>query len=140
MPAVLFAAMLMALPMATPAEETSSLHVIARFSEAGLLIVRLVHEKNFADRDRFFREKRLPVQSGKTEVLLRFDDLPAGTYALRVFIDQDDDGRLGRGLFGPSEPWALSWNGPRENSIPRFKDVSFPVVPGINRIELEVAR
>jgi uncharacterized protein (DUF2141 family) len=56
---------------------------------------------------------------------------------VRAFIDQDGDGRLGRGLFGPTEPWALSWKERRTRAIPRFTDVEFRVGPGISDIEME---
>jgi len=38
-----------------------------------------------------------------------FRDLPNGTYGIKCFQDLNGNGKLDRGLFGPSEPWALSW-------------------------------
>lgn len=53
-----------------------------------------------------------------------FLNIPEGTYGLRCFQDLNGNGFLDKGLFGPSEPWALSWR-EKKKFPPRFKDISF---------------
>lgn len=48
--------------------------------------------------------------NGET-LTLTFDDLPVGTYALRMFHDVDGNGELNTNVFGiPTEPYAFSNN------------------------------
>ena len=49
----------------------------------------------------------LPIQDG--QAVARFDDVPAGPFAVSVFHDEDGDRELDTGVFGiPSEPYGFS--------------------------------
>ena len=61
---------------------------------------------------------------GTTTVL--FENLPAGTYALAVFHDENKDGKLNTNLLGiPKEPYGFSNNARPAFSAPGFKEASF---------------
>ena len=45
--------------------------------------------------------------------------------------------KLDRGLFGPSEPWGMSWQGEPKKGIPRFSDIAFYVDRNIENILID---
>jgi uncharacterized protein (DUF2141 family) len=64
-----------------------------------------------------------PVVGATTVV---FENLPSGTYALAVFHDENNDGKLNTNLVGiPKEPYGFSNNARPSFSAPSFKEASF---------------
>ncbi|MBN1533840.1 MAG: DUF2141 domain-containing protein [Spirochaetes bacterium] len=57
----------------------------------------------------------------------RFREVAKGVYGIRCFQDINGNGRLDKGMFGPSEPWGLSWNQHRTSRWPSFRNFSFTV-------------
>lgn len=54
-------------------------------------------------------------------VTVNFPDIPPGEYAIKVFQDENDDGKLNRNLFGiPTEPYGISNNVRARFSLPPF--------------------
>lgn len=51
-------------------------------------------------------ETRAEIRDG--QATLRFPSVVAGRYAVVVFHDRNDNGRIDHGLFGPSEPLGFS--------------------------------
>jgi uncharacterized protein (DUF2141 family) len=47
-----------------------------------------------------------PIENGFAE--FRFSQLPTGSYAVVVFHDENDNGKIDHGLLGPSEPLGFS--------------------------------
>ncbi len=111
-------------------------------SEPGKLRVDLVNEETFGDPDRPLRRQEIIIKKEELSqhMAITFQGIKPGRYALRAFIDRNADGRLNRGLFGPTEPWALSWAALPKHGIPRFKDVAFHVVNGITNIQMELRK
>jgi uncharacterized protein (DUF2141 family) len=66
----------------------------------------------------------LVLQVNSKRIRYEFSNIPKGTYGIRCFQDLNGNGKLDKGLFGPSEPWALSWRDDKRFP-PRFKDISF---------------
>lgn len=64
---------------------------------------------------------------------LQWADLPYGTYALAVYHDINDNGKLDTNVFGiPTEPYAFSNNPDVKWRRPRYGEVSFQMEsPGI---------
>ena len=54
-----------------------------------------------------------------------FSNVKKGTYGIRCFQDLNGNGKLDKGLFGPSEPWGLSWNERRTSNWPSFNNFYF---------------
>ncbi len=70
--------------------------------------------------------KTLLVYPSSENIAFKFENIPEGEYAVRIFQDSDGNKKLNRGLFGPTEPWALSWKeGVNTKKIPNFSDISF---------------
>ncbi len=64
------------------------------------------------------------VANGEAECV--FARLPAGTWAVSVFHDEDDDGALATNLFGiPREPWGSSRDAKGTFGPPAFRDAQF---------------
>ena len=57
-----------------------------------------------------------------------FKNIPVGNYAIAVFQDVNNDGKLNKNLFGaPSEPYGFSENQYGIFGPPDFEDVSFHI-------------
>jgi uncharacterized protein (DUF2141 family) len=54
------------------------------------------------------------------------------------FYDEDRNGVLNKGLFGPSEPWGMSFNGKKVLKWPKFSNISFKVTNDISNILIVV--
>ncbi len=67
------------------------------------------------------------------EMLLIFKNLPEGEYALAIFQDINDDGKLNRKKFGiPAEPFAFSNDALRKFGPPYFEQAKFMINKGRN--------
>ena len=78
------------------------------------------------------------INTGKVILNYEFPNLPGGVYAIRCFQDVNMNGKLDRGIFGPTEPWAMSWMG-EKSFPPRFEDISFQL-RGDKRIDLVLSK
>jgi len=93
-------------------------------------------------------KKHLDIpQSGLDTILLKicsnsvkyeFRGIPEGTYGIRCFQDLNGNGKLDRGMFGPSEPWAMSWK-EKIRFPPRFEDISF-TLQGDKQLDLKLTK
>ena len=83
-------------------------------------------------------QRLAPIEAGA--VTLRFSDLLAGSYAVVVFHDLNDNLAIDHGLFGPSEPlgfsggFALSWLSGR----PDFARLQFDFKPPVQTLTVRV--
>jgi hypothetical protein len=122
--------------------EPYSLELDCLVQEPCTLVVYVVDEDSFKRPRCGLREARLVLGKGELasgRVGLSFS-LPAGIYGIRAFIDTNGNGTLDRGPFGPTEPWGMSWRGPRELGFPRFSDIAFALEGNLSGIEVELAR
>lgn len=67
-----------------------------------------------------------------------FNGIPEGEYGIRCFQDVNENGELDKGLFGPKEPWGLSWNDGKIIKWPGFSNFSFLVSGDVENIEIEL--
>jgi uncharacterized protein (DUF2141 family) len=108
--------------------------------EEGVLYIYLVDEKQFSIPFTGVVELVVPISPAHLDsgtVPFAFQRIPAGRYGIRVFIDTNDNGKLDRGLFGPSEPWGMSWQEKRVARIPHFKDIAFQLAGDIHDLEID---
>lgn len=111
---------------------------VVRYHKQGVIYVNLVDAEAFAGRGGYGLMLLPPEGNTGGEMAFRFADVPAGMYGLRCFQDLDGDRRLGMGLFGPTEPWAMSWKRKRPFGRPSFEDVSFRVGHDVSGLVLEL--
>lgn len=101
-------------------------------SDQGKLYVWVYDKKDDWLSDRYRTQKFVTVAGNRdgdkvTVELL----LPAGEYALSIYQDVNDDGKLERNFIGlPKEPAGLSNNLRPRFGPPKYKDASFPVTVG----------
>lgn len=79
-----------------------------------------------------YRGETLPIAGDK--VLVRFVDVPYGTYAIKTFHDANSDAKLNTNLMGvPSEDYGFSNNARGTFGPAKFKDASFQLsAPELN--------
>jgi len=59
---------------------------------------------------------------------ITFENIPAGTYAVSLYHDENDDGELNSGMFRiPKEPYGFSNNPKSRFGPPDFEDCTFQV-------------
>ena len=91
-------------------------------------------EANFLDFKEVFASKVVPATKGTTSVVL--DSLPAGTYAIALYQDQNNNGKMDKNWIGiPTEPLGFSKAKLRTFGPPKFKDCMF-VLDGDMRIDI----
>jgi len=78
------------------------------------------------DQGKQLQSKRIPVD--RTVVLVRFDPVPSGEYAIRSYQDENGNGTLDLGLFSVPKEGVGSSNDARGfMSAPTLKDMLFDV-------------
>ena len=75
---------------------------------------------------KYYKMQRVPI-NGTTATAV-FKDLPKGRYAVSVFHDENNNGKIDKGFIMPKEGVGLS-NYKTINffNLPNFKEASFPV-------------
>jgi len=81
-----------------------------------------------------------PSETAQREIPFAFHNVEPGRYGIRCFQDENDNGKLDRGLGGPSEPWGMSWQTEHPRKWPRFSDISFDVEQNIFDVFIEVRK
>ncbi|MEZ5564298.1 MAG: DUF2141 domain-containing protein [Gammaproteobacteria bacterium] len=101
-------------------------------SDAGKLYVWVYDKKDDWLSDRYRTEKVVDIAGNRSGDRVTVDLLlPAGEYALSIFQDVNDDGKLERNFIGiPKEPAGLSNNVRPRFGPPKYKDAAFTVTPG----------
>jgi uncharacterized protein (DUF2141 family) len=75
------------------------------------------------------------VKINKTTALCVFKEIPAGTYGVSAFHDEDNDGKLDTNLVGyPMEEYCASNNARNMFSAPSWKDAKFTYKGGRVRL------
>ena len=77
-----------------------------------------------------------PDEVQKKKVPFKFEGLQQGTYGVRCFQDVNGNGKLDKGLFGPSEPWGMSWQREKLSRWPKFEHIAFEVRSNIKNIQI----
>jgi uncharacterized protein (DUF2141 family) len=82
------------------------------------------------DKERFLKQcaysASAPAQAGETTVLVK--DIPAGTWAVLAYQDENGNGELDRNLIGiPKEPYGFSRDARSKLGPPGFEDAAIEV-------------
>jgi uncharacterized protein (DUF2141 family) len=110
--------------------ETLKVAVRGFENTAGLINVALfTGEKDFGNRDRMFRGVRIKPKGD--ESLAVFSELPAGDYAIAVFHDENENGKLDKNLVGiPKEAYGFSNDARGVFGPPSFSDAKVVLTNG----------
>jgi uncharacterized protein (DUF2141 family) len=124
-------ALAIGIALVTPAHPLDLFTVSGECQAAGpgLLHVFLVDERSFSVPTSGIQTAttRLDASGSKTRRVAFAFTVPRGTYGIRCFVDVNGNGGLDKGLFGPMEPWGMSWRVRRPAGFPQFVDISFAV-------------
>ena len=72
--------------------------------------------------------KATSVTAKKGKVMAIFDNVPAGTYAVALFHDENQNGKMDFNMVGiPKEAYAFSNNAKGILAPPKFKDAAFEI-------------
>jgi uncharacterized protein (DUF2141 family) len=75
-------------------------------------------------RDNAFRSKKVPVSGASMQVT--FDDVPAGTYGVAVYHDENMNDKMDRSWYGmPKEGYGASNDAKGSFGPPKFDDAKF---------------
>ena len=106
--------------------------------EGDILYIYLVDKDQFSIPFTGIKEIRIELEeNNKQTIPFTFLGIPEGQYGIRVFVDTNGNEKLDRGIFGPSEPWGMSWQGEPKKGIPRFSDIAFYVDRNIEEILID---
>lgn len=86
----------------------------------------------FPDCDRDPAAHRLSVHA-TSNMVLQFDDVPPGTYAVALLHDENANGRVDRMLMIPREGFGFSRDAPVRMGPPHFTDAAFALGPATAR-------
>ena len=86
----------------------------------------------FPDCDRDPAAHRLSVHA-TSNMVLQFDNVPPGTYAVALLHDENANGRVDRMLMIPREGFGFSRDAPVRMGPPHFTDAAFALGPAIAR-------
>ena len=85
--------------------------------------------------DAAFRQASVPVQDGKATVVI--GDLPFGTYAIKVYHDENENSKLDTNFVGfPTEPFGFSNDSMGQFGPPSFDEAKFEFSE--RRMEIEI--
>lgn len=108
-------------------------------TDQGSIIVWVYDKPDDWLSDRYRTQKSVAVAGHRVDGTVTLElKLPAGEYALSVFQDVNDDGKLARNFIGmPKEPAGLSNNAVPRFGPPRYKDAKFTI--GAGPVEQRIA-
>lgn len=105
-------------------------------NEDGYLLLALCsNEEQYYTEENIFRIARVVPVEGVTKIKIK--EVPYGTYAVKVFHDENANNKLDKGLFGvPKESYGFSNNPRIRRGKPSFEETSFEFGPGYEEIEI----
>ncbi|WP_420400138.1 DUF2141 domain-containing protein [Flagellimonas sp.] len=100
-------------------------------SDEGMLRVGLYDSaQNWLEKT--FKSKSSTIVNGKCEVV--FEDVPYGEYAISVYHDENNNGKMDKYLgFYPKENYACSNQAPAKYGPPEWKDAKFTISQKTNQ-------
>ena len=113
-----------------------------KFPKTGKIYVSLI-SKDIAEKEGATTPFRMILEIGEKELAAKkaafsFDNVPAGTYAIRVFQDVNGNGDLDMGSFGPKEPWGNYRDARPKFRAPKFEEMAFDVKETMKDIVVNV--
>jgi uncharacterized protein (DUF2141 family) len=104
---------------------TVSFRVVGLESDDGSVRAALNNQKNYDD-DGSVRAAALSIEDGTARWTI--EGVPPGTYAVRLYHDENDNGELDTNMFGvPQEPFGFSNDARGSMGPPDFDEAAFTV-------------
>lgn len=91
----------------------------------------------FARDESRFGEVLSLSEGSSPSIRLRLPPLAAGTYAIAVYHDLNNNGRLDRNMFGiPTEPYGFSKEPANKWQKPTWEDIATPITPSTKQLSI----
>ena len=112
------------------------IEVLELSGNLGLLSLALLDDaESFENDGQPFRIASVPIENGRAVVVL--SDLPFGTYAAKVFQDENSNGELDSNFVGyPTEAFGFSNDAMGRFGPPNFDQAKFEFDSGLDRIRI----
>lgn len=127
-------------PMETPDPQPATISIDITEIPAIQGVVRIAlfnKEEGFRDENFAFRKELFPVKS--KQATWEFRDVPPGKYAVAVYHDAENNGKLDTNFFGiPTDAYGFSNNAMGMFGPPDFEDASFVVAGGVRKISIKL--
>ncbi|MFN8396913.1 MAG: DUF2141 domain-containing protein [Bacteroidia bacterium] len=117
---------------------TISVEITAIPSVEGVVRIALFNkEEGFRDENFALRKELFPVKGN--QATWEFRDVVPGKYAVAVYHDADNNGKLDTNFFGiPTDAYGFSNNAMGLFGPPDFEDASFVVAGGVRKISIKL--
>ncbi len=130
------------LPFFAVAQDGVTVSGEVKFPKTGKIHISLI-SKDIAEKEGAKSPFSAIIEVGEKEseakkVAFAFENVPAGTYAIRAFQDVNGNGDLDMGSFGPKEPWGNYRDKRPTFRGPKFEEMAFEVKEEMKDIVVEV--
>jgi len=134
---------LIALLISAASESSAQINIEGQiqFQKNGNIYVYLVDEAVFKTPFTGIQDTLIHIgeaERKKQMVAFTFKAVKPGTYGIRCFQDVNGNGKLDKGLFGPKEPWGMSWQKEKPAMWPKFKDIAFQAKSDIKGLKIQL--
>ena len=115
-----------------------SIEVNGFHSQAGKVMIALAASKEEYDNDQnTFRQTEFRINNG--QVIWNITNLPPGEYAIKLYHDENDNGKLDTNFFGiPKEDIGFSNNASARFGAPAYKEVKFQVIDNLVKQTIQI--
>lgn len=119
----------------SPSLETASLVLKVKEVKVPLGVIRVAvynHKASFLKFKEVFSSAVVPAVAGETKIVM--EGLPPGTYALALYQDLNNNGKMDKNWIGiPTEPLGFSNAKLGVFGPPSFKACTFEMVPNVSK-------
>jgi len=105
-------------------------------SDGNLLVSMFTPEDDWLKESDYAKKIELEGENESLEVT--FEGIEPGTYAVSIIHDEDGNGKLNMGAFGPSEAYGFSNNAKGSFGPPDFEKCTFEYKGGKQMIEIDL--
>jgi uncharacterized protein (DUF2141 family) len=120
-------ALLAVMPVKAQSEKAGTLTIIMTGfrNDNGLAMVSLHNSaEQFYEKEKAFRAVKISIKNKKATC--EFKDIPQGIYAVRVYQDENLNGKLDKNFVGyPKEPYGISNNAKSKTGPPKYEKAKF---------------
>lgn len=111
---------------------------VSNVKKNGILYVNLFTRTGFENESDADFSFSLKVNKNSKEVSFVLENVPAGTYALRCFLDKNGNEKIDMGLFGPKEPYGFYREKEKVSRPPKFDELSFKINGDLSSIKIRL--
>jgi len=135
---ILFGLFLVLTGAAVSSEDFLEISGIVCYKEEGEIYIYLVDEETSSIPFSGLEVHKITPEEFPGSVSFSFSGLTGGKYGIRCFQDRNGNGTLDKGLFGPTEPWGLSWQGIKPKKWPQWRNFSFDLYSDREDLKIEL--